>query len=721
MNLETLLWSLLVVCCYVGASVVRTHRRQFAIVMFIIAGACGVALAGVRLAVPVALGAAACVLIISPLLRRVSRWLVRREYFTVGDALLAIAAVLAPGAGADEERAGVRMLRQVRKDGIDVAIKALLAARREVSSHPQAIWSIDERIVLMYASSGRWQDAIDYAKAHLHGGATASADEAQGRPPTGMHLISPAQVELMAAKARCLDMDGAIAAFVALHQHAQTLAQPPQSPPGIVAPLLHRARLLLLAHAGCGSDVDRLLAQLPNHAASKLQRCYLNAIAAMRSGDVTSGNAHLAKASHYCRRDSRQRALLAQVQAMSADDRISLTSMQQQQLQQIASLSLPVIVRSPSDSRLVTAPVLLAMLGLGFVLHLTFGDSVADSASYARAGALTTAHLEMGQWWRLITSVFLHIGVSHLLLNAMAIWTLARIAETVFGRMATFALFCIGGIGGAAASYLMLPAGIAAGASGATMALLGGVLVEIAVHRRTYPLAWRRGVTAMMLLVALAQFIADVALLGGVHWAHMSGWICGMLVAPLLSPSWKRTLVPKWIATAIVLASLALLSWGVVAIAQGSLSQWYAQQPQHEVTLPSVTMSVPASLEFDGAFVSDKDLDVSLRVSVVENSSAEQALDAWMQSQDKAAAEQGKALQSTENLKQPDTINGWLIVSRRMIDEQGQPTGRQLTMFAKIAPNDSSRIIVGTLNSSPWFAFHERSAWLGWIATIVTA
>jgi rhomboid protease GluP len=87
-------------------------------------------------------------------------------------------------------------------------------------------------------------------------------------------------------------------------------------------------------------------------------------------------------------------------------------------------------------------------------------------------GPLTTD----GQWWRLVTSLFLHFGVFHLALNMWALYVGGRLAERLFGSRAFALLYFASGIGGSLSSLLWNPAVNSAGASGAIFGVYGAML-----------------------------------------------------------------------------------------------------------------------------------------------------------------------------------------------------------------------------------------------------
>jgi rhomboid protease GluP len=87
-------------------------------------------------------------------------------------------------------------------------------------------------------------------------------------------------------------------------------------------------------------------------------------------------------------------------------------------------------------------------------------------------GPLTTD----GQWWRLVSSMFLHFGVFHLALNMWALYIGGRLAERIFGSGAFALIYFAAGIGGSLSSLLWNPAVNSAGASGAIFGVYGAML-----------------------------------------------------------------------------------------------------------------------------------------------------------------------------------------------------------------------------------------------------
>ncbi len=90
-------------------------------------------------------------------------------------------------------------------------------------------------------------------------------------------------------------------------------------------------------------------------------------------------------------------------------------------------------------------------------------------------GAKINFLIEMGQYWRLFTCMFLHIGYVHLLCNCYAIFCYGPAVERIFGRAKFLAIYLISGLTSSVFSYLMTT-NASAGASGAIFGMLGCLL-----------------------------------------------------------------------------------------------------------------------------------------------------------------------------------------------------------------------------------------------------
>ncbi|MES2644862.1 MAG: rhomboid family intramembrane serine protease [Myxococcota bacterium] len=104
-------------------------------------------------------------------------------------------------------------------------------------------------------------------------------------------------------------------------------------------------------------------------------------------------------------------------------------------------------------------------------------------APMLRWGARGGVAVADGELWRLVTHGFLHWDMVHLLVNALALFGLGRLAETVFGPVRLYVLFLVSVIGGGLLSQTAGPSVVSAGASGGLFGVLGA-LVTFGVARR---------------------------------------------------------------------------------------------------------------------------------------------------------------------------------------------------------------------------------------------
>src|SRR5690606_3210098 len=161
-----------------------------------------------------------------------------------------------------------------------------------------------------------------------------------------------------------------------------------------------------------------------------------------------------------------------------------------------AELKLP--ARAPQTPRLsgvplarvpVTAGLIAVNLAAAVAIYLLSG-SLGDLGTLIEAGANVKAATGAGEWWRLVTSMFLHVGIAHLALNMYGLWVLGKLIEQFLGSLRFLSVYMLSGVAGSLASVLVGGGAVSAGASGAVFGLLGAAIAELALHRRAYPKHW---------------------------------------------------------------------------------------------------------------------------------------------------------------------------------------------------------------------------------------
>ncbi|MBD0736241.1 rhomboid family intramembrane serine protease [Streptomyces sp. CBMA29] len=162
------------------------------------------------------------------------------------------------------------------------------------------------------------------------------------------------------------------------------------------------------------------------------------------------------------------------------------------------------------------------------------------------------------QWYRLITSAFLHQAVLHIGFNMLSLWWIGAPLERMLGRARYLALYLVSALGGSALVLLLAPSSLTLGASGAVYGLFGATAVFM--RRMRYDM---RPVLILLALNIVFTFTwADISWQG-----HIGGLVAGTAIAigMAYAPRERRDLV-QWGTTAAVLVISIALS--VIAVAQ---------------------------------------------------------------------------------------------------------------------------------------------------------
>ncbi|MCG5463939.1 rhomboid family intramembrane serine protease [Micromonospora sp. NPDC053740] len=172
----------------------------------------------------------------------------------------------------------------------------------------------------------------------------------------------------------------------------------------------------------------------------------------------------------------------------------------------------------------------------------------------------TLGGIAEGQWYRLVTAMFLHYGVLHLLLNMWALWILGRSLEANLGRARFAALYLIAGLGGNVAAYLFSsPRAATVGASTAVFGLFAALII---IERRL-----GRDISRIIPILVI-NLVFTLAVPGISIPGHLGGLVVGALMALVLAyaPRGRRTLVQVTGGALILLILLALVLFRTAAL-----------------------------------------------------------------------------------------------------------------------------------------------------------
>lgn len=151
------------------------------------------------------------------------------------------------------------------------------------------------------------------------------------------------------------------------------------------------------------------------------------------------------------------------------------------------------------------------------------------------AGAKDNASILDGQYYRLLTSMFLHLGILHIGVNSYSLYMIGPQTERLYGTPRFLALYFISGLAGGVASY-MLNASPGVGASGAIFGLVGGLAAFYYTSRKLLGEISRQQLGSLVTVIMINLFIGLSS--GGLidNYAHMGGLVGGLLVGWLLAP-----------------------------------------------------------------------------------------------------------------------------------------------------------------------------------------
>ncbi|MFP7253295.1 rhomboid family intramembrane serine protease [Terribacillus goriensis] len=249
---------------------------------------------------------------------------------------------------------------------------------------------------------------------------------------------------------------------------------------------------------------------------------------------------------------------------LKLDDKISLTSADEHELEVEKSRLRSLLVQQQQADRAVfhrkkplLVYILIGICIVMFLLETLLGGST-DSAVLIELGAkYNPLILAENEWWRIISSMFLHIGALHLLTNMLSLYYLGTLTEQIFGHRRFLFIYILGGIIGGLGSFAFSDS-LSAGASGAIFGLFGALIYFGVVYPKLF---WRtigNGLIVILLINLVISFSASHVI---DVFAHLGGLAGGFASALLVGLPGKRNTRARIGGTLLSLAFIAGLIW----------------------------------------------------------------------------------------------------------------------------------------------------------------
>jgi membrane associated rhomboid family serine protease len=211
--------------------------------------------------------------------------------------------------------------------------------------------------------------------------------------------------------------------------------------------------------------------------------------------------------------------------------------------------------------RLVVVPLLIVVNLIVFAITVYQARSLGDNqiSELFFDWFLGPEIVAAGEWWRLLTSGFLHFGPIHIALNMIALYVLGRDLEPLLGKLRFTAVYLVSLLGGGTAVFLFTdPKAAVAGASGAVFGLMGGIAVAL-LRLKMNP-GPALGIIALNVFISIT--LPGISLIG-----HLGGLVVGAIAtaAMVFAPARTRSL---WQAGIVVGLTVALIGLIVMRDAQ---------------------------------------------------------------------------------------------------------------------------------------------------------
>ncbi|BAQ08949.1 membrane protein [Bacillus sp. OxB-1] len=203
-------------------------------------------------------------------------------------------------------------------------------------------------------------------------------------------------------------------------------------------------------------------------------------------------------------------------------------------------------IRTESFSQYIRLyPVVTALLIINIVIHIvTMLPFIGKPLLYSGAGA--NYLIAEGEWWRLVTPMFLHWGLMHLLFNMFSLFIFGPELEKLAGKLRFLNIYVLAGLfGNIATFFLKDPMTISVGASGAIFGIFGAFGALVYYTKNAFP-QLRQVMLPIIVISLIMTFLQpNINIV-----AHITGFIIGFLIGlsyfhPKRIVSWRKKKIQR--------------------------------------------------------------------------------------------------------------------------------------------------------------------------------
>jgi len=229
-------------------------------------------------------------------------------------------------------------------------------------------------------------------------------------------------------------------------------------------------------------------------------------------------------------------------------------------------------LRIPLSKPFVTYVLLASIAIIWLMMELAGGST--NTPVLIKFGANSGLQIIVnGEIWRLFTSMFLHIGITHLLFNAYALFIFGLEMERLYGPDRFIVIYILSGLFGSLLSFAVRgPLVLSAGASGAIFGIIGMNLAYFILHRKSFGQFGRQRMISTLVIIGINLFFG-FTVSGIDNYAHIGGLLAGFALGFGMAPRYqvdqlslpprvvdKTSLFSRWWVPAL---GVMLLSGGV--------------------------------------------------------------------------------------------------------------------------------------------------------------